>query len=56
MENIIKIKDWWEKIYTNREQENKKGCRTCKFIDCDGKEPCITCGDGNYINYKSNNQ
>ena len=28
------------------------GCDTCKHIANDGKHPCNTCGDGDYINYE----
>ena len=31
-------------------EQTVKGCRTCKNIANDGKEPCISCGD-DYENY-----
>ena len=40
-----------EHVRTENETQ-EKGCRTCEFIDCDGTEPCSTCGDGDYVNWK----
>lgn len=31
---------------------SERGCDTCKHINNDGKAPCITCGDGDYINWE----
>ena len=33
-------------------KQQGKSCRTCRFIDNDGREPCNTCGDGDYVNWQ----
>lgn len=64
-QNFINIKDIDSFLAGRPEEKEEKmnpypekdrGCRTCKYIDCDGKEPCITCGDGDYEKYEPNNQ
>jgi hypothetical protein len=32
--------------------QKEKGCRSCRFINFDGREPCNTCGDGDYVNWQ----